>query len=221
MKKGTAKNIIIALLAIVSVALAAVVVLFAVGVLGPKTAEPSEDSSFSSEESEKEEESKEEGEPEEPKGLDFSDLLLKDGDMSKGQVEDVYLPPADSIDVDYSYSVQLQLSGKVLVFWNDEEGNYGEGYLENIDNAVDMIKFSIPAMPDEQLFYFLLANGDVYSYRVGDCVEGSYTATKEDVSNVKRLFIHYPPAKENAGGSWELYALTESNETVWLNGESV
>ena len=215
------KNIIIVLLAVIAVALAAVVVLFAVGVLGSGAAKeslPEEDSSLISEESEEE---KEEEEEKEPEGLDFSDLLIKDGDMNKGEVNSVYIPAADSIDVDYSYSVQLQLSGKVLVFWSDEEGNYGESYLENIDSAVDMIKFSIPAMPDEQLVYFLLANGDVYSYRVGDSVEGSYIATKEDVSNAKRLFIHYPPAKENAGGSWELYALTEANEFVWLNGESV
>lgn len=52
-------------------------------------------------------------------------------------------------------------------------------------------------------------------------MDKNYMAVKVDiVSQVKKLFInHY--SYENAGGSWELIAVTEEDNCVLLNQEAV
>ena len=125
----------------------------------------------------------------------------------------------ESIRIENKYFISLDLSGKVNLksYSND---NWITGTL-NVNNVIDIIKFDVPAPESEQLVYLLTDNGDVYWYRFGDLDSKKFIATKVDsVSNVKKLFISNF-AKENAGGSWALFAITENNDCIMLKGESV
>ena len=125
----------------------------------------------------------------------------------------------ESIRIENKYFISLDLSGKVNLksYSND---NWITGTL-NVNNVIDIIKFDVPAPESEQLVYLLTDNGDVYWYRFGDLDSKKFIATKVDsISNVKKLFISNF-AKENAGGSWALFAITENNDCIMLKGESV
>lgn len=153
--------------------------------------------------------------------IDINKLDYNGKDISDGNVEHIYINRDDSINLDYDFSVYMTLSGKIKVITTDENGNSFNEYLSNINKATDIIHFSVAGAPEEQFIYILLANGDVYYYRVGDSIEKKYMATKLDnISKVKKLFI-YNEGKSNAGGSWELVAITEDNKCVMLKKESV
>ena len=142
-------------------------------------------------------------------------------DVSNSEVEQIHFSKANSIETDYDFNIVMTLSGKVEVFTIDENGNKFNDYLNNISNVIDIIHFSIPGSPNDQLVYMLLDNGDVYYYKVGDSINKKYTAKKvENISKVKKLFI-YNESKVNAGGNWELIAITEENKFISLNQQSV
>lgn len=125
----------------------------------------------------------------------------------------------ESIRIENKYFISLDLNGKVNLksYSNDE---WITGTL-NVNNVIDIINFDVPAPEFEQLVYLLTDNGDVYWYKFGDLDNKKFVATKVDsVSNVKKLFISRF-AKENAGGSWALFAITENNDCIMLKGESV
>lgn len=131
-----------------------------------------------------------------------------------------------SINPLYDYNISLLLSGKVRIstvgMSSENNQEHESEILSNVSNVVDIIQFSIAGIPEEQLIYMLLSNGDVYYYKVGDSINKKYTATKvENVSNVKKLFIYNYPTKKNAGGSWSIVAIKDNNETVALNTEGV
>jgi hypothetical protein len=152
--------------------------------------------------------------------IDVNKLDYNGKDISDGEVEKIYINGIESDNSGY-YNISMTLSGKVKVSLTSETGNYSSEYLSNIDDTIDIVEFSVPGVPSEQLIYILLANGDVYYYKVGDSITKNYTATKVDsVSKVKRLFI-YNYGKANAGGSWDLVAVTVDNKCVTLNSETV
>ena len=112
-------------------------------------------------------------------------------------------------------------NGKVKINTTNENEKTITNYLLNINNAKDIILFSIPDTPNIQLVYISLNNGDVYYYKVGDTINNKYTATKSNnVSNIKKIFIKRT-TKENAGGNWELIAETIDNKYISLNKESI
>lgn len=125
----------------------------------------------------------------------------------------------ESIQEGTKYYADLYLTGQVNIrtYKNDKwiKGNL------NITNVIDIIEFSVPAEESEQLLYLLTDKGDVYSYKFGEVDNNNFNANKvENVSNVKKLFIsHF--SKENAGGSWALFAITNNNDCIMINGESV
>ena len=132
----------------------------------------------------------------------------------------------ESINPNYDYYIELHLSGKVKIrtigMSEQNSNDYWEEFISNVEDVVDIIQFTVPAEPDQQLIYLLQSNGDVYYYKVGDSRAKKFTATKVDnVSNVKQLFIYNYPIKENTGGSWSIVAIKDNNETVSLNTEGV
>lgn len=156
--------------------------------------------------------------------IDVNEIDYNDKDLSEASVEQFSINRyGDELDVvDYSYIVTMNLSGNVKVDTTDEKGNSYNGYLSNVNNVVDMIHFSVAGKSDDQIIYMLVANGDVYYYKVGDSINKKYEATKVSfVSRVKRLFIYVPVLNKPAGGSWTLLALDENNEVTELNSGSV
>ena len=68
----------------------------------------------------------------------------------------------------------------------------------------------------------LTDNGDVYYYRIGDLVDKKYEVTKvKNLSNIKKIFKYYWAPKQNAGGSWNIYAVNKDDEYIELIGGSV
>jgi len=134
--------------------------------------------------------------------LDLSQLSeYKNYTGTYGDLKDFY---ADN------YSITLSLDGKVRVC------NSGDCHsITNIENVVDMIKLSVPGEPAEQQFYFLLDNGDVYNYKIGDVDKNIFTATKvETVSNIKKIINYSYAELENAVGTWGIIAITKDNEYI-------
>ena len=125
----------------------------------------------------------------------------------------------ETIDVDHKYYAELNLSGQVEIRIDSNEGWVAKNL--NIDKIIDIILFNIPAEDSEQIIYLLSENGDVYSYKIGEANNNNYNVIKiENVSNVKKFFISNF-SRENAGGSWALFAITKENESIMLNAESV
>lgn len=139
-------------------------------------------------------------------------------DISKttNVVEDVL------ISYDHNYRAVLDLSGEVTVYKypSSEEETEISSKL-NISGVIDIVQFSVPSMETEQLLYLLTDNGYLYCYRIGNIDEYNFDVAKvENVSNVKKIFIsnYY---KLNAGGSWALFAITDKNDCIMINAESV
>ena len=113
----------------------------------------------------------------------------------------------------------LDITGKVKVksYVNDK---WITGDL-SVNNIMDIIVFDVPAPETEQLLYLLTDTGDVYWYKFGEADNKNFAVVKVDnISNVQKLFIsHF--TKENAGGSWALFAITKNGDCVMLKGESV
>lgn len=120
------------------------------------------------------------------------------------------------------YAAFLDLSGNVTVQKyrksEDEKGITGK---LNVTNVIDIVQFNIPSLESDQLLYLLTDSGNLYYYKIGDVEKNKFNATKvETVSNVKKVFIsNY--SKENAGGSWALFAITGNNDCIMINAESV
>lgn len=157
--------------------------------------------------------------------VSFNDEKISISNISQ---ESIHISSAgiESVNPIYDYYVDLYSSGKVSVetigMGNQNNNVRNKEFISNVDNVVDIIQFNIAGIPEEQLIYMLLDNGDVYYYKVGDSINKKYIATKvENVSNVKKLFIYHYPAKKNAGGSWSIVAIKENNETIALNTDSV
>ena len=150
--------------------------------------------------------------------IDINKLNYNNKDISQATTEEFYINGVDGNN--YSYTISLLLSGKLKIgTYNNNIAN--DDYISNVNNIIDIIKYSIPGQPEEQLIYMLDNNGDVYYYRVGDSIEKKYTATKVDnVSNVKKLFL-YSASKPNAGARWELVAITNENECIMIKSEGV
>lgn len=135
------------------------------------------------------------------------------GDLSKNANE------VEKIVLD-KYIILLNLDGKVSLngYINDK---LISGSL-NVSNVLDIVYFST-ANGDESLnfLYLLTNNGDVYSYKLGNIDNKNFSVEKVNtVSNVQKLFISNG-GKENSGGSWALFAITENNDCVMLNAASV
>lgn len=144
--------------------------------------------------------------------IDDNYKVFEDITKNRNEIEEIRIGNGD-------YYASLYLNGDVNVraYINDKWNSS----LLNIHRIVDIIEFSIPAENNEQLMYLLDENGNVYSYKFGNINNNNYDVTKiESVSNVKKLFISRY-SKINAGGSWALFAITENNECVMLNAESV
>ena len=125
----------------------------------------------------------------------------------------------ETIYIGNKYYANLDLSGKVVLSINNND-EWTNGTLD-IDNVVDIIHFSIPAMEEEQLLYLLTSDGSVYWYKFGDSSNNQFKVTKDkSVSNVEQLFIS-TYTKKNAGSSWALYAITNKNECIMLKASSV
>ncbi len=121
-----------------------------------------------------------------------------------------------------NYRATLDLSGNVTVLKHKKSENEKAitGKL-NVTGVIDIVQFDVPAMETDQLLYLLTDDGSVYCYRIGDVERNSFDAVKvEAVSNVKKIFISNF-SKENAGGSWALFAITADNDCIMIDGESV
>lgn len=132
----------------------------------------------------------------------------------------------ESVNPLYNYDISLLHSGKVKIYYLGMSASNSQEYksemLSNVSDVTDIIQLNVAGDPEEQLIYMLLSNGDVYYYKIGDCIQGNYTATKVDnVSNVKKLFVYNYPARKSAGGSWAIVAIKDNNETVALKNEGV
>ena len=215
MKKETTNTIII-LLVVIIIALAIVTILSLNGTLSlNKTTNTNKEQTIQSNNP------SEETPISDNTTINIDQLDYEGKDISDSEIEHIYINREDSIDIDYDFKISMTLANKVKVTTIDENGNTNSAYLSNVSQVIDIIHFSIPASPNEQLIYILLENGDVYYYKVGDSINKQYTATKENkVSKVKKLFI-YENNKPNAGGTWELVAITEDNKCVKLNSQSV
>ncbi len=125
----------------------------------------------------------------------------------------------ETIEVGKEYYAKLDITGNVNITSYKNNTSVKENL--NISNVIDIIDFSIPADYSEQLLYLLTEDGSVYSYRFGDSDDKKYDVKMVDsVSNVKKLFIsNY--SKPNAGGSWALFAITENNDCIMINGSGV
>lgn len=208
MKNEKSKNIIIALLVLIIIVLVVLVVLFANDTISFNSNKIDTNSTQKNEDNAG------------ANNIDSNNLEYNGEDVSDGEVEQIYISRTDSIELDYDFYIIMTLSGKVKVTATDENGNSSTDYLTNISNVIDIIHFPVQDFPEDQLVYILLANGDVYYYKVGDSIDKNYTAVKvENVSNVKKLFI-YSKGKANAGGSLELIAVTEENKFVSLNQQA-
>ena len=115
------------------------------------------------------------------------------------------------------YDAWLDIAGHVSVR-RTNKGVFERKFL-NIDKVIDIIDFQAEIGDDlGNIIYMLTENGDVYSYKVKNLVNGSYDVSKvEKVSNVKKLFISYF-SKVDADGSWALFAITEDNNCVMIMG---
>ncbi len=115
------------------------------------------------------------------------------------------------------YDAWLDIAGHVSVR-RTNNGLFERKSL-NIDKVIDIIDFQAEIGDDlGNIIYMLTENGDVYSYKVKNLVNGSYDVSKvEKVSNVKKLFISYY-SKVDADGSWALFAITEDNNCVMIMG---
>ena len=130
-----------------------------------------------------------------------------------------YLEKISVYDEEASYDAILSLNGDVLVDGYVNEKSYN-GKL-NVDKIIDIVKFDVPSDISNQLMYMLDEEGYVYSYKFGNINDSNYEVVKVDnLSNVKKIFIS-EYHKANAGGSWALFAITNNNECVMINIESV
>ena len=164
-------------------------------------------------------------EPKEKHFYDIKDLNVKAlpeygvfADISKNTnvVETEYF----GVENDYRASLDLSGTVTVLKYGKTENEKTISGKL-NVTGVMDMVQFNVPSMVEEQLLYLLTDDGNVYCYRIGDIAENSFHVTKvESVSNVKKLFISNF-SKENAGGSWALFAITGDHDCIMIQGESV
>lgn len=153
--------------------------------------------------------------------LDTSKLDYPNGDIKSSVLQEVYFGEhAETVDGnihDNAYA-KLTIDGRVRIIISSNSGKSGDAYLTNITNAVQILGFTKPIGNVEgQLCYILLSNGDVYYYTMGDVLNNKITATKVDtVKNVSRLFIYSHPKN-----TWELIAISENNQLISLNKESV
>lgn len=145
--------------------------------------------------------------------LDSSKLSTTEN-LENGYVQEITFP--EIVNGNYNnYYARINLKGKVVV--QGSNTSVSNGVLTNISNAVQLIHFEVPSINSDQLCYILLANGDVYYYRIGDVDDGKLTATKVDgASNVKRLFIYY-----HEKNTHELVAINKDNMLISLKKESV
>lgn len=155
----------------------------------------------------------------------FNNEKISISDISQ---ETIYISSegTESLNSIYNYYVDLYSSGKVRIetigMGNQNSGEHSKEFISNVDDVVDIIQFNVAGIPEEQLIYMLLNNGDVYYYRVGDSINKKYIATKvETVSHVKKLFIYNYPNENNGDGSWSIVAIKDNNETVALNTASL
>ena len=134
--------------------------------------------------------------------------------LENGYVQEITFP--EIVNGNYNnYYARINLKGKVVV--QGSNTSVSNGVLTNISNAVQLIHFEVPSINSDQLCYILLANGDVYYYRIGDVDDGKLAATKVDgISNVKRLFIYY-----HEKNTHELVAIDKDNTLISLKKESV
>lgn len=126
----------------------------------------------------------------------------------------------EKIDFGYDeYEATLDLSGNVNIIRHSETEETNTKL--NISGVIDIIHFSVPSVETEQLLYLLTDNGDVYYYKIKNVEENNYNVTKvENVSDVKKIFISNS-SKENAGSSWALFAITNNNDCIMINGQSI
>lgn len=126
----------------------------------------------------------------------------------------------EKIDFGYDeYEATLDLSGNVNIIRHSETEETNINL--NISGVIDIIHFSVPSVETEQLLYLLTDNGDVYYYKIKNVEENNYNVTKvENVSDVKKIFISNS-SKENAGSSWALFAITDNNDCIMINGQSI
>lgn len=125
----------------------------------------------------------------------------------------------EEIDNGNEYSALLDIAGHVTI--KNYKGDNSSKEKLNINKVLDIVEFSVPAVDEEQLLYMLTEDGSVYFYKYGSSDNKNYEVTKVDnVSNVKKLFIS-SYSKMDAGGSWALFAITDNNDCIMINGAGV
>ena len=143
------------------------------------------------------------------KVLDLSKLSnYKNYDDSYGELKNFY---------DGVYSISLSLDGKVKVC-KESDCNY----LTNLNNVVDMVKMEFVGVEEEQQYYFLLDNGEVYNYGLININDGMFEGIKiESIENVDRLINYTYGKRQYAGKVWGIIAITKDGEYIELSRGSV
>jgi len=117
-----------------------------------------------------------------------------------------------------NYNISLSLDGKIKVC---KEENCNQ--ISNIKDVVEMIKLSIPGTEEQQEYYFLLNNGDVYKYVIGKINSNDLFATKiDDVKNIKKIInFYYKSSPYSDDSTWGIIAITKDNKTIEIASTSL
>lgn len=147
--------------------------------------------------------------------LDLSKLdKYKNYDGSYGEMVSYYeLDDTTNIN----YSIKLTLDNKVKACIGHECSE-----LTNVKDVIDIKEMNIAGTIDLIKYYILDDKGNVYYYELGNIKNSIFTVAKVDkVSSVKSLFNFSYFPKKNAGGVWGIIAITENNEYIELDKQSV
>ena len=118
--------------------------------------------------------------------------------------------------IETDYNTRLSLIGDVLVCYQSDCHK-----ITNLNNVVDMLKWTIAGSGEAQKVLFLLDNGDLYNYAYENFNNNIFEATKiEDISNVERI-IEFSYSGKGKGGNWGAIAITNNNEYIEIYRESI
>ena len=118
--------------------------------------------------------------------------------------------------VETNYNTHLNLIGEVKVCYQSDCHK-----ITNLNNVVDMLKWTVAGAGEAQKVLFLLDNGDLYSYAYEDYSNNNFEAKKiEGISNVDRI-IDFSYSGKEKGGNWGAIAITKNNEYIEIYRESI
>jgi hypothetical protein len=118
--------------------------------------------------------------------------------------------------VETNYNTHLSLIGEVKVCYQSDCHK-----ITNLNNVVDMLKWTVAGAGEAQKVLFLLDNGDLYSYAYEDYNNKNFEAKKiEGISNVDRI-VEFSYSGKGKGGNWGAIAITKNNEYIEVYRESI